>query len=105
MPKESTLLNKPQGIFNVEEFVIQTINNTGKFVVKKGLEICMFLLHARGQYVTVMAGCNAELQFLPPILIFKGANKNQEFWDGLPHGSEAYRNPKLSCINSAIFLK
>jgi hypothetical protein len=38
--------------------------------------------------------CNAERQFLPPILILKAANKEQKFGGDLPHGSEVYMNPK-----------
>jgi hypothetical protein len=53
----------------------------------------------------VMACCNAERQFLPPVLILKWVNKKQEFGTGLPHGSEVYMNPKSSDINSVLFLK
>jgi hypothetical protein len=59
----------------------------------------------RGKNATVMACCNAEGQFLPPVLILKGVNKKQALGDGLPHESEVYMNPKSSYINSVPFLK
>jgi hypothetical protein len=52
-----------------------------------------------------MACCNAEGQFLPPVLILKGVNKKQELGDVLPQGSEVYKNPKSSYINSLLFLR
>jgi hypothetical protein len=55
--------------------------------------------HERGENATVMACCDAEGQFLPPVLILKKVDKKQELWDGLPHGSEVYMNPKSSYIN------
>jgi hypothetical protein len=53
----------------------------------------------------VIACCNAEGKFLPPIPIWKGINKKHEFWNGLHHGSEVYIKTQVSCINSALSLK
>jgi hypothetical protein len=104
--KENHLPNKPQSIFNVDESGIQLINKPGKALAKKGAEDLHVLTpRERGENATVTACCNAEGQFLPPILILKGVNKKQELGDGLPHRSDVYMNPKSSYINSVPFLK
>jgi hypothetical protein len=51
----------------------------------------------------VIACCNAEGTFLPPVLIMKGKRQKPEFSDGLPPGSKVYMNQKSSYINSDLF--
>jgi hypothetical protein len=104
--KVNNLPNKPQSIFNVDESDIQLINKPGKVLAKKGVKHMHVLTpRKRGEKATVMACCNAEGQFIPPVLILKGVDKKQELGDGLPHGSQVYMNPKSSYINSVLFLK
>jgi hypothetical protein len=39
---------------------------------------------------TVIACCNAEGLFLSSILILKGINKKEEYWNGLPNRLEVF---------------
>jgi hypothetical protein len=59
-------------LFNVEKCGIQLINKPGKVLAKKEAEDMHVLTpRERGENATVMACCNAERQFLPPVLILK----------------------------------
>jgi hypothetical protein len=66
---------------------LQIINKVGKVIVTKGAkEINRFIGGEKGETITIVACCNAEGNFLPPLCIFKGANKKPEFVDGMPAG-------------------
>ena len=49
--------------------------------------------------------CNLQVSFCPPVLIFKGVNKKQEFRDGLSPGLGVYMNRKSSFINTDLLNK
>lgn len=104
--EEENLMDKPQNIFNMDESGIQLTNKPGKVLTTKGAkDVHVLTPHERGENITVVACCNAEGVFLPPVLLMKGVNKKKEFVDGLPHGSDVYMNPKSSFINAELFLK
>lgn len=100
------LLAKPGNIFNVDETGLQINNKPGKVVATKGAkDVYTLTTSEKGENVSLVACCSAEGYFLPPVLIFKGKNKKDEFLDGLPPGSGVLMNPKSSYINSELFLK
>ncbi|CAH1956219.1 unnamed protein product [Acanthoscelides obtectus] len=85
---KNNLLNKPDKIFNVDETGIQINNKPGKVVATKGTkDVYSLTTSERGENISLVSCCNAEGYFLPPVLIFKGKNKKDEFLDGLPPGS------------------
>lgn len=103
---ENQLLDKPGNIFNVDETGIQINNKPGKVLATKGAKDVYSLTTAeRGENISLISCCSAEGYFLPPVLIFKGKNKKDEFLDGLPPGAGVLMNPKTSYINSELFLK
>jgi hypothetical protein len=70
--RENNILNKPQNIFNVDEFGIQLINKLRIVVTKKGAkDVQVLTSHERVENVRVIACCSSEGQFLPPVLILK----------------------------------
>jgi hypothetical protein len=52
--------------------------------------------------ITVITCCNAASQFLPPVIIVKDVDKNQEFSDGLPQGSIVYMKRKSSYFGTDL---
>jgi len=52
--------------------------------------------------VMVIACCNAASQFLPPLVIFKGVYKKQEFSNGLTPGADVYTNRRSSYISTDL---
>jgi hypothetical protein len=50
--------------------------------------------------IRAKACCNVAGQFLPPVLIFKGVNKKQEFGDGRLLGFDMCTNRKSSNIST-----
>ncbi|KAJ8949542.1 hypothetical protein NQ318_005104 [Aromia moschata] len=89
----------------MDETGVQLINKPGKVITTKGTkDVHVLTSKERGENVSVVACCSADGRFIPPVLIFKGANKKAEFSDGLPAGSKVYMNKKSSFINSDLFL-
>jgi hypothetical protein len=58
----------------------------------------------KGGTISVVACCSAEGYFLPPVCIFKGVNKKQEFEDGLPPGSAVIMSKKSALVTSEAFM-
>lgn len=99
-------MDKPGNIFNMDESGLQLNNKPGKVLTQKGVkDVHVVTAKEKGENVTVVACCNAEGNFSPPVLIMKGVNKKAEFVDGLPSGSEVYMNKKSSYINAELFFK
>ena len=102
---DNELIDKPGHIFNMDESGLQIINKVGKVVATKGSkEVYRLTSGEKGETVTVIACCNAEGNFLPPVCILKGVNKKAEFEDGMPAGSKIIMNRDSAYINSNIFL-
>lgn len=103
---KNELLDKPGQIFNVDETGVQINNKPGKVVATKGAkDVYSLTTSEKGENVSLISCCSAEGYFMPPVLIFKGKNKKNEFLDGLPPGSGVLMNPKSSYINSELFLQ
>jgi hypothetical protein len=70
------LLSKLEIIFDIDESPYSATNQTRKVVAKKGAK-CIYRITPRDREnnVRMMACCNAEEEFLPPIPV----NKKQEF--------------------------
>jgi hypothetical protein len=61
----------------VDESGVQANNKPASVMTGKESESVHVLTSGeKGENVTVIACCNAEGQFLPPVLTFKGVNKN-----------------------------
>lgn len=104
--QEHSLLENPANIFNMDETGIQINNKPGKVLASKGAKDVYTLTSCeKGENVTIIACCNAEGNFLPPVLIFKGTYTKPQFFDGLPPGSGVYMNKKSSYINTEFFMK
>ena len=103
---ENNFYSKPGNIFNLDETGCQLNNEPGKVLASKGVrDVHVLTSGERGENVSVIACCNAEGTFLPPVLIFKGKNENPAFPLGLPPGSDVYMNAKSSYITSELFFK
>lgn len=103
---ENDLLNKPCRIFNMDETGIQVNNKAEHVIATKGAKDVYSLTSAeKGENISLIACCNAEGTFFPPVLIIKGKYKKPDFTDGLPPGSDVYMNQKTSYINSDLFIK
>jgi hypothetical protein len=99
--KENNLPDKPGNVLNVDEIVTR-INKKPASVITEGGSKGVRVLTSREKCktITVIARCNAAIQFLPSLLICKGVNKKQEFGDGLYPGSYMYMNRKSTCIST-----
>ncbi|XP_055907702.1 uncharacterized protein LOC129942684 [Eupeodes corollae] len=103
---ENNLMDKPGNIFYMDESGLQLNNKPGKVLTQKGVkDIHVVTAKEKGENVTVVACCNAEGNFLPPVLIMKGVNRKAEFMDGLPSGSDVYMNKKSSYINTELLFR
>lgn len=101
---DNDLIGKPEKIFNMDESGIQVNNKTGRVVASKGAKCVNTVTSTeKGENISLIACCNAEGTFLPPVLILKGKYKKPEFSEGLPPGSDVFMNPKSSYINADLF--
>lgn len=104
--EEHQLFDKPHQIFNIDESGVQLNNKPGRVIATKGAkDVHVLTSSERGENVTVIACCNAEGTFIPPVLIMKGVREKTEFSFGLPPGSKVFMNNKSSYINAELFLR
>ncbi|KAJ8892164.1 hypothetical protein PR048_004744 [Dryococelus australis] len=74
--EENYLINKPSVLFSKDETGLQLINRPGQVLIEKGSKaVHTITLGERGDTITVIACCNAEGMFLPPVSIMKAKNK------------------------------
>lgn len=103
---EHDLTNKPQNIFNMDETGFSVNNEPGKVIGEKGAKVVQNITSCeRGEHVTIVGACSAEGRFLPPVLIFKGVYKKDDWLEGLPPGSEIFMNPKKAYMTTELFTK
>jgi len=103
---ENDLLNKPQNIINMDETGFNVNNEPGKVITEKGIKTLHDVTSVeRGEHVTIVAACNAEGRFLPPVVILKGKYMKEDWCFGLPPGSEIYMNPQTAYINTDLFAR
>lgn len=101
---ENELFDKPGSIFNVDETGLQLNNRPGQVIAEKGSKAVSNITFAeKGETITVVACCNAEGVFIPPVSIMKGKNKKKEFEDNMPPGAKVYMSEKSAYINTEIF--
>ena len=102
--KEYNLFDKPSCIFNMDETGIQLNNKACNVIAEKGSKsVSSITSSEKGETVSLLACCNAEGVFLPPVAIMKGKNKKQEYEDGMPPGSTVYMSQKSAYVNSSLF--
>lgn len=105
MTVENVML-EPKCIFNMDETGLQLNNRPGHVLAKKGSKAVSTITSTeKGETITVIACCNAEGIFLPPVAIMKGKNKKPEFEDGMPPGSKVMMSQKSAYITTALFLE
>lgn len=103
--EENELINKPSALFNMDETGLQLNNRPGQVLAEKGSKVVHTITSGeKGETITVIACCNAEGMFLPPVSIMKGKNKKQEWEDNMPPGSVVMMSEKSAYVNTAIFL-
>ncbi|XP_055836643.1 uncharacterized protein LOC129905229 [Episyrphus balteatus] len=101
---ENNLMGKARNIFNMDETGCQLNNKPELVVAEKGSKNVAAITSAgKGETITVIACCNAEGNFLPPVCVFKGKNKKPEFEDGMPPGSVVYMGEKSAYVTSEFF--
>ena len=104
--QENDFLGKPGHIFNMDETGLQLNNKSGHVIAAKGVKDVASLTSAeKGETITVVTCCSAEGVFLPPVCIFKGKNKKQEFENGMPPGATVYMSEKSAYVNAKLFLE
>lgn len=101
---ENDLFQKPGSIYNMDESGLQLNNRPGHVIAKKGSKnIAALTSGEKGETITIIACCNAEGYFLPPVCIFKGKNIKSEWNDGMPAGSKIYMGGKSAYVNTDLF--
>jgi hypothetical protein len=99
------LMDEPNRIFNMDESGVQLNNEPQRVVAMKGSKnVHTVTSGERGETVTVIACCNAEGSFIPPMCIMKGVRHKPEFEDGLPAGSKVIMNKKSAYSNAQCFM-
>lgn len=64
-------------IYNIDKSGVQLNNKSGKVVAKKSAKVVNSVTSAeKGETMAVLACCNAIGNFLPPVVIIKGVNRN-----------------------------
>nr|CAI5824539.1 unnamed protein product [Callosobruchus analis] len=82
---EHNLLDKPGNIFNVDESGLQLNNRPGYVLAAKGSKSVPAITSGeKGETISVIACCNGEGMFLPPVCVLKGKNEKAEYKDGMP---------------------
>lgn len=101
---QNNLVNKPSCIFNVDESGLQLNCRAEEVIAEKGSKVVASVSSSeRGETVTVIACCNAEGNFIPPVAIMKGVNKKQEWEDGMPPGAKIFMSQKSAYVNAELF--
>lgn len=78
---DNDLLNKPSKIFNMDKTGIQVNNKAERVVATKGSKDVYSLTSAeKGENISLIACCNAEGTFFPPVLIMKGKYRKPDFF-------------------------
>ncbi|KAI4472189.1 hypothetical protein MML48_1g09561 [Holotrichia oblita] len=103
---EHDLMNKPGSVFNMDETGLQ-LNNTPEHVVaiKGSKNVAAVTSSEKGETISIIACCNAEGAFIPPVCIFKGKNKKAEFEDGMPPGAAVFMGDKSAYVTKELFLR
>lgn len=68
------LRERPECLFNLDETSLCTDPTRAKVVGEKGKASCRITAGSGKENVTVLAGCNAAGDKLPPLVIFRGVN-------------------------------
>ncbi|XP_050297262.1 uncharacterized protein LOC126736773 [Anthonomus grandis grandis] len=80
--QENDIMTKPGHIYNMDESGLQLCNKATQVIATKGSkQVSSITLGEKGETITVIACCNAEGTFLPPVFIMKGKNKKAEYED------------------------
>lgn len=104
--QEHDFIRHPNNVFNMDETGLQLNNKPSHVLAMKGSKSVPQLTSAeKGENISLICCCSAEGNFIPPVAIFKGKNKKDEYSDGMPPGSDVYMNEKSSYINTDLFFK
>ncbi|GAB1605179.1 hypothetical protein Ahia01_000799700 [Argonauta hians] len=79
------LFDKPDRIFNLDEKGCRlSLHHQQQVIAKKGSKRVHLVAPEHGENVTVVACVSAVGGAVPPMIIFKGKNRKQQFGDDLP---------------------
>jgi len=95
------LLDKPQCIYNIDESGL-TPEHVPRSVIGPVNEITPAITSPRGPTTTVIAGCSAIGQSVPPMFVFKGKRATPELMKGALPGSGIHMSDS-GWSNSVIF--
>ena len=102
VPDYEQIIQDPRRIWNMDESGFPLSVKKGKALAKQGSRNVYNVTTETHQNITVIAGCNAAGEYLPPHIIFKGERKRncgmQEFPDAI------YSSSKTGWIDSSIFI-
>lgn len=98
---ENEFLDKPDRIYNMIENSIPVKSNIGRVLPRASKSEH---LSAECENISLIACCNAQGIFLPPVLIMKGKDTPKTY-ENLPPGSEVYINQKSSYMNAELFFE
>jgi len=77
------------------------MNKPDTVITEKGSRnVHVLTSREKGGNMRAKACCNFAGQFLPPVFVFKGVNKKQEFGDALLLGLDVCTNQKSSNIST-----
>lgn len=100
---DNDFLHKPDRIYNMIENSIPVKSKIGRSIPRAVKNKDSNVVEC--DHVSLIACCNAQGTFLPPVLIMKGKDPKPEIFEDLPPGSEVYINQKSSYINAELFYK
>lgn len=98
------LMNKPQQIFNMDEKGCRlTIHHQQKVLSRRGVKRVHMIAQEHAENVTVVACGNALGQAIPPMILFKGKRKKDEWLDAMPPGTALEMTQKGS-MTAVVFV-
>lgn len=99
------VLRKPQNIYNMDEKGIRLcLHKSPSVITEKGTRNVHFRGKEHGESLTVVGCGNAIGSVVPPMVIYKGVRKNDDWNLDLPPGSTIEMSPRGS-MTSVLFTK
>lgn len=99
------LINRPQRIYNIDEKGCRlTLHHQPNVLAKKGDRRVHYIASEHAENATIVACGNAIGQAIPPMVLFKGKRRKDEWNDAMPTGSEIEMTPRGS-MTSEVFVK
>lgn len=102
---QRNLMNEPQRIYNIDEKGCRlTIHHQQQVLARKGVKRVHLVAPEHAENVTIVACGNALGQAIPPMVLFKGKRKKDEWQDTMPPGTKIEMTDKGS-MTTDTFIK